>query len=202
MTTLVHKKRLNVMETSRPGMVGSVGDAIVTPQLAVSTPGMSVRYDQQFYNRSSNGSLLSPQPYVMDSNWNMGRSENTAYGLRQQDIRAPDRLHEPTNIGVPQYSWYNKLATVYEAKRRGNMFLPLPGPYQLAEGEMLRGSQVVRVTDMEDLRKFGDQDYSPRMFGKDGTVIPAPKIPMENVVSNRPIPNLANKSGAFNVMRS
>ena len=158
----MRKKRLNQMETARPGLEGSVGDTLVTPQLAVSTPGMSVRYDKQFYDRPSNGSLISPQPYVMDSNWNMDRSENTVYGLRQQDLRAPDRLHEPTLAGVPQYMWRNQVATVYEAKRSGFKFLPLPGPYQVSAGEMVRGGQVVRTTDIEGLYKVVEsQQESP-----------------------------------------
>ncbi len=162
MTTLVHKKRLNVMETARPGLEASVGDTLVTPQLTTSTPDMPVRYDKQFYDRPSNGSLMTAQPYVLDSNWNMGRSENTAYGLIQQDLRAPDKLHEPTLQGVPQYEWRNKVATVYEAKRSGFKFLPLPGPYQVSPGEMVRGGQVVRTTDIEGLYKVVEnQQESP-----------------------------------------
>jgi hypothetical protein len=162
MTTLVHKKRLNVMETARPGLEASVGDALVTPQLATSTPDMPVRYDKQFYDRPSNGSLMTAQPYVIDSNWNMGRTENTAYGLVQQDLRAPDKLHEPTLASVPQYMWRNQVATVYEAKRSGFKFLPLPGPYQVSPGEMVRGGQVVRTTDVEGLYKVVEsQQESP-----------------------------------------
>jgi hypothetical protein len=40
---------------------------------------------------------------------------------------------------------------VYQAKRTGNKFLPLPGTYSLAKGEMARGGQVVRTTDVEGL---------------------------------------------------
>lgn len=150
------------MEYAQPGMVASVGDALIFPQLKTSLPDMPIREDPVFANRTGNGSIMTPQPYVLDSNWNMGRSENTAYGLRQQDIRAPDRLHEPTLASVPQYMWRNKVATVYEAKRRGDKFLPLPGPYQLAPGEMARGGQVVRTTDIEGLYKVVEnQQESP-----------------------------------------
>lgn len=162
MSTLVHKRRYNVMETARPGMVASVGDTLLTPQLKVSTPDMPVRYDKAFYDRPSNGSSMTPQPYVYDSNWNMGRSENVAYGLRQQDLRATDRLHEPFLQSTNQYMWRNKIATVYEAKRSGFKFLPLPGPYVPAAGEMVRGGQVVRVTDVEGLYKVVEsQQESP-----------------------------------------
>jgi hypothetical protein len=199
MTTLVHKQRLNRMETSRPGMVASVGDTLVTPQLAVSTPGMPIRFEKQFYDRPGNGSLMTPQPYVLDSNWNMERSEKTAYGLIQQDLRAPDKLHEPTVVGVPQYGWYNKVATVYEAKRRGFNFLPLPGPYQLAPGETSRGTQIVRVTDTEGLPTFTEQEMAPQIFGKNGTIMSAPTTALETVVTNRPLPNLVNSTSNFSM---
>lgn len=151
MTTLARPKRVNNMENARPGMVGSVGDAMITGQLATSMPDLPIRWDPVFADRSDNGSLLTPQPYVFDSAWNMGRHEQTAYGLIQQDLRAPDKLHEPTLGVVPQYQWRNKLATVYEAKRTGAKFLPLPGGYQVAPGEMVRGGQVVRTTDIEGI---------------------------------------------------
>ena len=165
MTTLAKPKRLNQMEYARPGMVGSVGDALVTGQLAVSTPGMAVRFDPQFYNRPDNGSLLTPQPYVLDSAWNMGRSENTAYGMIQQDLRAPDKLHEPIVGSIPQYQWRNKIATVYQAKRTGDRFLPLPGPYQVSQGEMVRGGQVVRTTDIEGLYKAVERQQESPSIG-------------------------------------
>ena len=155
------------MEFARPGMVGSVGDAIVTGQLAVSTPGMPVRFDPQFVDRPDNGSLLTPQPYVLDSAWNMGRSENTPYGLIQQDLRAPDKLHEPIVGSIPQYQWRNKIATVYQAKRTGNNFLPLPGPYQVSAGEMVRGGQVVRTTDIEGLYKAVERQQDANFIGLD-----------------------------------
>lgn len=151
MTTLAKPKRLNQVESFRPGIVGSVGDANIFPQLAVSTPGLPIRWDNKFIDRLDNGSLVTGQPYVYDSSWNMGRSETTAYGLMQQDLRAPDKLHEPTLQGIPKLQWRNKIATVYEAKRTGDKFLPLPGPYQISQGEISRGGQILRVTDIQGL---------------------------------------------------
>lgn len=151
MTTLAHPKRLNLVDTIIPGKVGSVGDANVTPRLAQSAPDLPMRFNPLFYNNPTMGSYSTSQPYTYDSNWNMGRSEQTAYGLVQQDFRAPDKLHEPTLGAIPQYQWRNKLASVYKAKRTGDMFLPLPGQYTLAPGEMARGGQVVRTTDIEGM---------------------------------------------------
>lgn len=50
---------------------------------------------------------------------------------------------------TPDYSWRNKLATVYNAKRTGNLFLPLPGGYVPAPGEIDRGSITPQVTGLE-----------------------------------------------------
>ena len=151
MTTLARPKRLNQVEMALPGMVGSVGDTMNSIRLAQSAPEMPLRFDAQFFDRPDNGSILTPQPYTYDSAWNMGRHEQTAYGMMQQDLRAPDKLHEPTLGVVPQYQFRNKIATVYQAKRTGNKFLPLPGAYSIAQGEMVRGGQVVRTTDIEGL---------------------------------------------------
>jgi hypothetical protein len=152
MTTLAHPKRLNVMEQVRPGMVASVGDTLVVSQFARSMPDLPPRFDPNFYStQESNGSKMTSQPYVSDSAWAFGRSEQVAYGMMQQDLRAPDRLHEPTLQSTPQNMWNNQVATVYQSKRTGNKFLPLPGGYQVARGEMVRGGQVVRTTDIEGL---------------------------------------------------
>lgn len=40
------------------------------------------------------------------------------------------------------------MATTYEARRSGANFLPLPGGYSLSPGEISRGGQVPRVTDV------------------------------------------------------
>lgn len=186
------------MEQARPGMVGSVGDAIVVPQLATSMPGMSPRYDPSVYLRQTmNGSNLTAQPLVTDSAWAFGRSEQVAYGMRQQDIRPPDMLHEPVVNSIRDYNWSNKVATVYEAKVRGNKFLPLPGAYQLMPGETSRGSQVVRVTDVEGA--MTDQLPQPSIFGKSTNEREALPV-TDSLVDNRPKTNLLNSSGNFTLM--
>ena len=84
---------------------------------------------------------------VYDSNWQSGRNFKTRRGWRVEDIRAPDNLVEPFVSSLGDYTWRDKIATVYEARRTGNQFLPLPGPYQLSPGEIARGGSTVRVTD-------------------------------------------------------
>jgi hypothetical protein len=61
-----------------------------------------------------------------------------------QDIRGADVLHEPSLAGIPQYSWANKVATAYNAQRTGNMFLPVPGNYELGECQIPRGGNQPR----------------------------------------------------------
>jgi hypothetical protein len=152
MATLTHKRppKLNRNEPIRPAMTGSVGVPLVANQLAHCYPGQDIRYDPAF-ERKGLGSDLTRQPIVYDSNWNMGRGEVNAYGMMQQDLRVPDLLHAPTLGGLPQYTYRNQIATLYNAKRTGFNFLPLPGPYEVSPGEMVRGGQVVRTTDIEGI---------------------------------------------------
>jgi len=199
MTTLSRPRRLNQVEYMRPGMQASVGDTLVCSQLATSYPDAPPRFSENYY-RKDLGSFSTLQPYVYDSSWNMGRSENTEYGLMQQDLRAPDKLHEPTQFGGnPNYTWNNKLATVYEAKVRGSKFLPLPGEYQLAPGEVPRGNQIVRTVATTDLYESNPLSPPSNMYGRQ-QVVPAPKGIVENLVSNRPQSNQVNSTGHFTFM--
>lgn len=142
-----------------PGVVGTVGDAVNGVRLKQSAPDMKMRYDKSF--SGSHGALL------LGSNVQDGfsRSETSGgmnatviqkhlpcsngfkhgHGWRYQDLRAPDTLHEPLLAPTERYSWRNKIATIYEAKRTGDMFLPLPGPY--GPTSLPRGGQVPRIVD-------------------------------------------------------
>jgi hypothetical protein len=40
------------------------------------------------------------------------------------------------------------VANTFEAKRTGDKFLPLPGPFALKRGEIPRGGSFMRVTDI------------------------------------------------------
>lgn len=149
-----------------PGNVGSVGDVNVTPRLRNSDPMMPVRFDPHFINSerlgmnvqngtSSNiwGSMF---PQLVDEQWNVRTGFRTGLGWIHQDLRAPDKLHEPTLGSLPQYSWDNKIATNYNAMRTGNMFLPLPGQYGLGRDQTPRGGQIPRIVDNE----IGDSGHT------------------------------------------
>lgn len=64
-------------------------------------------------------------------------------------MREPDKRVEPILGSTPSYSYQNKLATVYEAKTRGEKFLPLPGGYIPSPGEVPRGGAFPYVQSME-----------------------------------------------------
>ena len=146
----------------QPGNVGSVGDCLVQPRLKHSAPDMPLRFDPYFSHGNSvvNGSNINNgtrtsyasgggPARTVDSNWGGRRNFKTRVGWIHQDMRAPDTLHEPLNTGTPQYSWHNKIATAYEAKRTGNMFMPLPGQYLLHPSQTPRGGAIPRIVDDE-----------------------------------------------------
>lgn len=132
-----------------PGVVGSVGDTINGVRLKQSAPDMAMRYDGTF---SAQNRLQGT--YIQDGDKGgmnarvyeeplMRNGFKHAHGWQYQDLRAPDTLHEPLLAPTERYSWRNQIATIYEAKRTGDMFLPLPGPY--LPTSLPRGGQVPRV---------------------------------------------------------
>lgn len=146
----------------QPGIVGSVGDVNCQVRLKHSSPDMPIRWSKDFSGSNTLlGSVVQDGdensfggggsgPRVKDSNWQSGRSFKTRRGWRVEDIRAPDNLVEPFVSSLGDYTWRDKIATVYEARRTGKQFLPLPGEYQLSPGEIPRGGSAVRVTDQTD----------------------------------------------------
>jgi len=171
MTNIVSYKRLNQWDNQsiRPGPVGSVGDTLGQIRFKHSFPDQGIRLDPKYKNNKQNrlGSNVSDgnhksfttggrgDPLVWDEPWNGSRAQKVSHGTIFQDMRAPDKLHEPYLGSLPQYSWQNKLATVYNAKRTGNMFLPVPGPYILSPGEVPRGGQIPIMTRTEGTDQVG-----------------------------------------------
>lgn len=156
---------INRIKYFSPGAVGSVGDCIVTPRLKQSAPDLAERYDASFAGQNAVflGSNVQDGQHIgydsgggpsrlLDSNWSGNRSFKTKRGYYMQDVRAPDKFVEPYVSSLGDYSWRNKVATTYEALRTGENFLPLPGPYRLSPGEVPRGGNVPRVTDIN----YGD----------------------------------------------
>lgn len=145
----------------RPGVVGSVGDVNMTPRLKHSHPDMPLRFERSFSGKNeaflgSNVQNGTQKSYdsgggparTVDSNWGGRRRFQTRHGYVFQDVRKPDDLVVPVLGETPDYSWRNQVATSYEAKRTGELFLPLPGGYDLAQGQVPRGGAIPRVTDI------------------------------------------------------
>ena len=144
----------------QPGAVGSVGDVHCQPRLKHSSPDMPIRWQKEFagQNEVFLGSNVSDGQHVgydsgggpsrvMDSNWQSGRSFKTRLGWVMEDVTAPCVAVEPYVSSLGDYTWRNRVATVYEALRTGDQFLPLPGPYIRSAGEVPRAPQI-RVTDV------------------------------------------------------
>lgn len=143
-----------------PGAQGSVGDTLMGVRLRQSAPDMPTRWDKKFsgHNEIFLGSNVSDgqstsyvsgggPARVYDSNWQSGRSFRTNYGWQVEDITIPDKNVEPFMSSLGDYTWRNKVATVYEALRTGDNFLPLPGPFRPADNVVPRAPSV-RVTDI------------------------------------------------------
>jgi len=177
----------------RPGAVGSVGDVNLTPRLKHSHPDMPLRFEKCFAGKNevflgSNVTDGTHKGYdsgggparTIDSNWGGRRRFKTRHGYIFQDIRAPDDFVVPVEGTTPSYSYRNKVATTYEAKRTGDLFLPLPKGYDLREGQIPRGGAAPRITDIVPGTSFGSgyremfrddvdkaaPNYKPRLGGR------------------------------------
>lgn len=87
---------------------------------------------------------------LKDSRWVGNRSFKTNIGWRVEDITQPDTFVEPFVSSLGDYSWRNRIATTYEAKRTGENFLPLPGEYTLHPGEISRGGNIPSVVSRDE----------------------------------------------------
>lgn len=141
-------------DSIRPGQQGSVGDCLVNVQLRTSTPEMTPRFEDM-KDLSLMGSSVGTLPKTKGGFWGMKRDFKTNVGWRIQDFD-PHTYKEPLVGSTPQYIHKNRIATVYEAKRTGEKFLPLPGGYKPGVGEMVRGGQMPRITNEIDFNLSND----------------------------------------------
>lgn len=145
----------------RPGIVGSVGDVLVSQRLKASAPGdfrwrpeYNGKHESLYGSAITNGTHLSYNSgggpaRCIDSNWGGRRSFRINHGWYYQDLRAPDKRIEPVVGETPQYSWRNKIATVNRAKTTGDLFpIPAGGLISPPTGNLTRGGNYPRVTDV------------------------------------------------------
>ena len=142
-------------ESIRPGVVGSVGDVLMTTRLKQSSPSMNMRWaplgakgresrlganitDGMIRGYNNGGGLAR----VREDAWESGREFRTQRGWIYQDMRKPDTSIEPYLGSGPQYSWNNRRATVYKSLHTGDKFLPVPGEYALSPGEVPRNGST------------------------------------------------------------
>lgn len=221
MQAIVDTKYFKNTYVISPGRVGSVGDVLGSVRLKQSAPDMAMRYEKSTYgkNESRLGSNVQDgfsQSYTsgggpsrtLDSRWTR-RSFKTNHGWVHQDLRAPDKLLGERMGSTGRYDWYNRVANIYEAKRTGDMFLPLPGPY--GPKSMTRGSQAPRIIAQDQptlaqpaavsqkgivgyscTDKDGNVTFTPR-GAKTPTAAPATNPPSSNPPAANP--PAANPSG-------
>ncbi len=135
----------------RPGVVGSVGDALGQVRFKQNMPEAAMRYDPNFAHQAESrlGSNVQNglKPSFMSGGYSAElytrtRTPRSQVGYKFQDLRVPDKSTIPVDIPTPAYSWKNKLAHVYKAKVHGDKFLPLPGGFQPQPGQVPRGGAL------------------------------------------------------------
>lgn len=142
----------------QPGSVGPVGDVLGAVRLKQSTPDMPMRWDKVFSLENAprmgsnvqDGQQVSWEtgggfPEVVSSSFQGGRQFRTNRGYRIENVTEADMMVEPFVSSLGDYTWRNKVATVYQALRTGEQFLPLPGGYQPDPGELMRGGNFPTV---------------------------------------------------------
>lgn len=139
----------------RPGVVGSVGDALVTPFLKTSTIDLPRRTERAFSgnNMCHVGSnvqdgdepnyLNAGVARTIDSNWDVPRRRRIQNGWVKMDIQAEDLMTEPFVSQLGDFSWRNQVARIND-----RFLTQAPPPGELGSGGVPRGGQVPRVTDM------------------------------------------------------
>lgn len=145
----------------QPGAVGSVGDVNPTPRLKHSCPDLPLRWASWAYGANApyfgsnvqDGQWASfedggAQARLVNKRWSGQRGFRTCVGWKVEDITKPDTLVEPFVSSLGDYTWRNRIATTYEARKTGGAFSLLPNGYGLPPGEISRGGSEVRVTNI------------------------------------------------------
>lgn len=189
-------KPLNIWDKTsiRPGPVGSVGDALVSVKYKKSANYLPDRYDPIFpaNNKVAGANVSDGMWYgyvsggrvarTLQKPLGLQRGFKTAVGWLHEDVRRTDTSRQPIMGSTGQWGWKNKVATVYQAKRTGEMFLPEPMGYDSSQTSNPRGSQIPRiVAQSEGLGKAlpaADIPITDPIFGEQGTITD-PNQPME-----------------------
>lgn len=146
MNPLIIKKQYAGRYTfMNPTNTGSVGDVIPTVRLKQSSPDLPARYVDV---TKTPGSYISTGLRTIDNEWTGKRSFKTNVGWEIQDLQETDNYVEPQVGSIGNFSFRNKVANIYESRRTGAQFLPLPGRFGLTNRDVPRGGNVMRTTDI------------------------------------------------------
>lgn len=171
-----------------PGIVGSVGDALGQTRLKQSAPDLPIRLQysgdqiEHFGSNVQNGTVASFEgggvyEVFEDSVWGSGRDFRTNVGWHHQDLRAPDKRYE--SAVAPSFSNFDNLAhSIFEARRTGDKFLPLPHGYEPTPGVQPRGGSTPIVSAIAG----GDFTQVPN------AVITNPQVDVNRSDLRRPLP--------------
>lgn len=108
----------------QPGMVGSVGDANLTPFLKTSCIDYPRRVEKAFAGQKESHAGSNVQDgdeanylnamgaRTIDSNWDVPRRRKIQNGWSRMEIQNPDLLTEPFVSFLGDFSWRNQIARV------------------------------------------------------------------------------------------
>lgn len=153
-TPLYDYKRPRHYELISPGVVGSVGDVLTQTRLTHTGPELPLRFQytpdriKHMGSNVQNGDMNNYEGngvYKMHENqWGGRRDFKTAIGWRHQDLRAPDKRYEPAQSF--SFSAFDNLQhKVFESRRTGDKFLPLPHGYSPGENMQPRGGSTPNI---------------------------------------------------------
>ncbi len=185
------------MEYCQPGKVGSIGDPLTAVRLKQSAIDLPPRYDAlnplgvskrlgTFVQdgtlggtpaRAFGGEFTNPDPW-------------SPRGFTVTNVIPSDRVADPVFLGVNQLTWKNNVAQTYDAIMGGKKFMPVPGSFTLAPGELPRGGGGPSETTLDSTASTGE--LLTNLVNTLSAKTPTPEDP------NRPIGfNLNNRSFGF-----
>jgi len=121
----LNEKDLWMSNYISPGVVGSVGDVNVAPQLKTSTPDFPPREYAEFSGRNLSrlGSYCQEiPPTLIDSRWQTKTDFRNIHGVRFQNVRPAARTNDPIMAFSQKYNFQG--GSVNAIKQFGNVFIP------------------------------------------------------------------------------
>ena len=147
MNPVLYSKPSQRISETLPGYVGSVGDVVVSERLKTSTPWDPIRW--KGWNSGLNAPSLGTGAGAAgvarayeQSAWQNNDKYPVSVGWTKQTVKAPDMSVTPVESPTPHLNWRRTGASVFNARRTGNIFSPMPGPYGPLPGDVPRGVAV------------------------------------------------------------